>query len=72
MFVGFIGLFIGTSIVFLKQRHEGSRRLFGLPLYFYFGGFYLFFKAAMDSFFVIFIVGVIASAYVGESTSLGF
>lgn len=63
MYVGFIGLFIGTNIIFLNGNIRDLAGLFGLPLYFYFGDFYLFFKAAMDSFFVIFTVGVIASAY---------
>ena len=63
MYVGFIGLFIGTNIIYLNGDIRDLAGLFGLPLYFYFGDFYLFFKAAMDSFFVIFTVGVIASAY---------
>jgi hypothetical protein len=57
IYVGFIGLLIGTSIVFLNSDLRDLAGLFGLPLYFYFGDFYLFFKAAMDSFFVIFISG---------------
>jgi len=63
MYVGFIGLFIGTNVIFANSDIRDLAGLFGLPLYFYFGYFYLLFKAAMDSFFVIFTVGVIASAY---------
>jgi len=63
MYVGFIGLFIGTNIIFLNGNIRDLAGFFGLPLYFYFGDFYLFFKAAMDSFFVIFTVVVIVSAY---------
>ena len=33
--------------------------LFGLDLYFYYGDFYLYFKAAMDTFFLLLILGVL-------------
>ncbi len=36
-------------------------RLFGVDLYFYFGQFYLFFKAAMDTFFTILVIGSVAA-----------
>jgi Fe-S oxidoreductase len=62
LYVGFIGLFIGTNIVFLNSNIADLFGYFGLPYYFYYGDFYLVFKAAMDTFFVCLIVGV-ASAW---------
>jgi Fe-S oxidoreductase len=62
MYVGFIGLFIGTTIVAINSDVRALLRLFGLDLYFYYGDFYLLFKAAMDTFFVLLIVGTLAAA----------
>jgi hypothetical protein len=36
--------------------------LFGVPLFFYYGDFYLVFKALMDTFFILLIIGFIAAA----------
>jgi hypothetical protein len=60
--VAFIGLFIGTSIVFINGDLRDLFALLGVPLYFYYGEFYLFFKAAMDTCFVLIIVGVLAAS----------
>ncbi len=62
MYVGFIGLFIGTTIVAINSDVRAFLRLFGLDLYFYYGDFYLLFKAAMDTFFVLLIAGALAGA----------
>lgn len=59
--VAFIGLFIGTTIVFINSDIEEFFGLFGLGFYFYYGDFYLVFKAAMDTFFLMLIAGIIAS-----------
>jgi len=61
-YVGFVGLFIGTCIVFVNSDVRYFAGLVGLPFYFYFGDFYLFFKAAMDTFFLVLVVGVTAAA----------
>lgn len=61
-YVAFIGLFIGTTIVLINSDVRDVAGLFGLPLYFYYGDFYLFFKAAMDTFFLMLIGGVLAAA----------
>ena len=61
-YVGFVGLFIGTCIVFVNSDVRYFAGLVGLPFYFYFGDFYLFFKAAMDTFFSVLVVGVVAAA----------
>jgi Fe-S oxidoreductase len=58
-YVGFVGLFIGTTIVALNSDVRDFFDLFGYDLYFYDGWFYLFFKAAMDTFFLVLIVGVL-------------
>ena len=61
-YVGFVGLFIGTCIVFVNSDVRYFAGLVGLPFYFYFGDFYLFFKVAMDTFFSVLVVGVVAAA----------
>ena len=61
-YVGFVGLFIGTCIVFVNSDVRYFAGRVGLPFYFYFGDFYLFFKAAMDTFFSVLVVGVVAAA----------
>jgi Fe-S oxidoreductase len=61
-YVAFIGLTIGTTIVAINSDVRDLFGLFGLPLYFYYGDFYLYFKAAMDSFFLMLIGGVFAAA----------
>ncbi len=58
-YVAFIGLTIGTTIVFFNSDLRALAGLFGLPLFFYFGDFYRFFKAAMDTFFLLLVVGVL-------------
>jgi Fe-S oxidoreductase len=62
MYVGFIGLLIGTTIVAINSDVRAFFRLFGFDLYFYFGDFYLLFKVAMDTFFIFLIVGTFAAA----------
>ena len=57
-YVAFVGLFIGTSIVFFNSDLRYAAGLVGFDLYFYFGDFYLFFKAAMDTFFLALILGI--------------
>ena len=59
-YVGFVGLFIGTTIVLINSDLREFLALFGLNLYFYYGDFYLVFKAAMDTFFLMLILGVLA------------
>jgi Fe-S oxidoreductase len=61
LYVGFIGLFIGTNIIFLNSDIAELAALFGVPFYFFYGTFYHVFKAAMDTFFLLLIVGIIAS-----------
>jgi Fe-S oxidoreductase len=61
-YVGFVGLFIGTTIVLINSDVRDLFRLFGINLYFYYGAFYLFFKAAMDTFFLILIIGVLVES----------
>jgi Fe-S oxidoreductase len=60
--VAFIGLFIGTTIVAINDDVREFFKLFGVQLYFYYGDFYLFFKLAMDTFFLLLIVGIVAAA----------
>src|SRR5216683_278469 len=60
-YVGFVGLFIGTIIVLINSDLRELAGLFGIPLYFYYGQFYLLYKAAMDTFFLMLIGGVLAS-----------
>jgi Fe-S oxidoreductase len=57
--VAFVGLFIGTSIIFVNGDMREFFNLFGLHLYFYYGNFYLLFKAVMDTCFLLLILGVI-------------
>jgi Fe-S oxidoreductase len=59
-YVGFVGLLIGTTIVAINSDVRDLFELFGFNLYFYYGDFYLVFKAAMDTFFLMLIVGVLA------------
>ena len=59
--VAFVGLFIGTSIIFVNDDIRGFLELFGLHLYFYYGAFYLLFKAVMDTCFLLLILGVIGA-----------
>ncbi len=59
-YVGFVGLLIGTIIVGINSDIRDLFALAGMKLYFYYGAFYLAFKAAMDTFFAILIVGVLA------------
>ncbi len=59
-YVSFIGLLIGTTIVaFNSDLRDASKFLFGYDLYFFYGDFYLFFKAAMDTFFLLLAAGVL-------------
>src|SRR5260221_853077 len=58
-YVAFVGLFIGTTIVAINSDVRDLFDLFGLDLYFYYGDFYLYFKAAMDTFFLLLIAGVL-------------
>src|SRR5258708_18355442 len=59
-YVAFVGLFIGTTIVLINSDLRDLLAVFGVPLYFYYGDFYLWFKAAMDTFFLLLIAGVLA------------
>ncbi len=59
-YVGFVGLFIGTTIVLINSDLRDLLALVGIPLYFYYGDFYLVFKAAMDTFFLMLIFAVMA------------
>jgi Fe-S oxidoreductase len=59
-YVGFVGLLIGTTIVAINSDVRDLVEVFGLKLYFYYGDFYLVFKAAMDTFFLILIAGILA------------
>ncbi|HTY53897.1 MAG TPA: (Fe-S)-binding protein [Candidatus Binataceae bacterium] len=61
-YVAFIGLAIGTTIVLINSDVREIAALFGVPVYFYYGDFYLIFKAAMDVFFLMLIGGVLAAA----------
>jgi len=61
-YVAFVGLAIGTTIVLINSDVREIAALFGVPVYFYYGDFYLIFKAAMDSFFLMLIGGVLAAA----------
>src|SRR5260370_4726187 len=58
-YVAFVGLFIGTTIVLINSDLRELFALFGLDFYFYYGDFYLYFKAAMDTFFLLLILGVL-------------
>ncbi len=58
-YVAFVGLFIGTTIVLINSDLRELLHLFGLDFYFYYGDFYLYFKAAMDTFFLLLILGVL-------------
>jgi len=58
-YVAFVGLFIGTTIVLINSDVRDLFDLFGLDFYFYYGDFYLYFKAAMDTFFLLLILGVL-------------
>ncbi len=61
-YVAFVGLFIGTTIVAINSDVRDLFALLGIPLYFYFGDFYLYFKLAMDTFFLLLLGGVLAEA----------
>ena len=61
-YTAFIGLFIGTTIVLINSDLRDLFALLGVNLYFYYGDFYLFFKAFMDTFFLMLIGGVLAAA----------
>ena len=56
--VALVGLFIGTSLIFVNHDLHDFFDHFDLGLYFYYGDFYLAFKAAMDTFFLLLILGV--------------
>src|SRR5215469_9732501 len=58
-YVSFVGLFIGTTIVLINSDLRELLHLFGFDFYFYNGDFYLVFKAAMDTFFLMLILGVL-------------
>jgi Fe-S oxidoreductase len=59
--VAFVGLFIGTSIVFVNDDIRWFLAFFGVHLYFFYGDFYHVFKAVMDTCFLLLIVGVLAA-----------
>src|SRR5579875_2828070 len=45
LYVGFVGLAFGTTIVLINSDIRALFALVGIPVYFYYGDFYLFFKA---------------------------
>ncbi len=57
-YVAFVGLTIGTTIVLINSDVRELAGLLGIPVYFYYGDFYLVFKAMMDTFFLLLIAGV--------------
>jgi Fe-S oxidoreductase len=66
-YVAFVGLFIGTVIVLINDPSLGPitpvqmvLKAMGIPVFFYYGDFYLIYKAAMDTFFLMLIMGVLA------------
>jgi Fe-S oxidoreductase len=59
-YVAFIGLTIGTTIVLINSDVKYLFDYFGWSFYFFHGDFYLVFKAAMDTFFLMLIAGVVA------------
>ena len=61
-YVGFLGLVIGTTIVFINDEIADFFGLFGLHYYFFYGDFYLVFKAAMDTFFMLLAVAIVVAA----------
>jgi Fe-S oxidoreductase len=61
-YVGFVGLFIGTTIIFFNDEIAEASAFLGLPYYFFYGEFYLVFKAAMDTFFLLLAVGIVVAA----------
>jgi Fe-S oxidoreductase len=58
-YVAFVGLLIGTTIVAINSDVRDLLHVFGFDLYFYYGDFYLVFKLAMDTFFLMLILGVL-------------
>lgn len=58
LIVGLVGLSIGTSLIFVNNALRDFLAFMGVGLYFYYGDFYLIFKAAMDSFSLLLIFGV--------------
>src|SRR5260370_18524288 len=61
-YVAFVGLFIGTTIVLINSDLRDLANLFGFDFYFYYGDFYLYFKAAMDTFFLLLFIVVLMYA----------
>jgi len=61
MIVGFVGLACGTTIVLINSDVRLFFGLFGLSFYFYYGEFYLVFKAFMDTFFLMVLGAVLAA-----------
>ncbi len=66
-YVAFVGLFIGTVIVLINDPSLGPVTpvqillgKMGISTRFYYGDFYLVYKAAMDTFFLLLILGVLA------------
>jgi hypothetical protein len=55
--VAFVGLFIGTSIVAVEDDISFFARLMGFRLHFFYGDFYHFFKAAMDTYLIATVAG---------------
>src|ERR1700722_16606725 len=58
-YAAFVRLVIGTTIVLINSDLRDLLNLFGVDFYFYYGDFYLYFKAAMDTFFLLLILGVL-------------
>ena len=63
-YVAFVGLFIGTVIVLINDPSLGPVTpvqillgKMGISTRFYYGDFYLVYKAAMDTFFLLLILG---------------
>src|ERR1700736_3266082 len=73
-YVAFVGLFIGTLIVLINDPSLGPVTpiqmllgKLGISTRFYYGDFYLIYKRAMDTFFLLLILGVLAEGGEGAA-----
>ena len=62
MIVGFVGLLCGTTIVMINSDVRLLFERLGFPFYFYYGEFYLVFKAFMDTFFLMVLGATLAAS----------
>src|SRR5690349_4837021 len=57
-YLAFVGLFAGTTVVFINSDVRWAvRGLFGVDLYFFDGDFYVWFKTVMDVCFLVLVGG---------------